>query len=325
MLGSGLRLQPAGAGELLGRATTGRAMDRRCAPGSNGHLEQAGVDLRGRADPDPVLPQGLRLRVQPDLGVVLPRSRRRPSGDPVRGVEHVRRMARLPGARCARRRGRPTARGASVRTSFAKELYVSPFIDMDATYDFTTREPDDRVSVVVRETAAGGRVLVATLGARRRQLTGRSLLATLLRYPFVTLKVIGGIHWEALKLWRKGAPFRRRGLPPAAPLTIVRPANRRRPRTGLSGRGRAPCAVGARYGSRMSGTFGGALERRLLSIVGNTIRVGTLSVRTPDGRVERFVGRIARTDCARRPARLAPAAAPHHDRCDRARRRLHRS
>jgi cyclopropane-fatty-acyl-phospholipid synthase len=41
----------------------------------------------------------------------------------------------------------------------------------------------------------------------------------------------------------------------------------------------------------MSGTFGGSLERRLLSIVGNTIRVGTLSVRTPDGRVERFVGR----------------------------------
>ena len=43
-------------------------------------------------------------------------------------------------------------RGASVRTRFAKELFVSPFIDMDATYDFTTREPDQRVSVVVRET-----------------------------------------------------------------------------------------------------------------------------------------------------------------------------
>ena len=113
--------------------------------------------------------------------------------------------------------------GASVRTSFAKELYVSPFIDMDATYDFSTRDPDDRVSVVVRETAPGGRVLVATLGARRSELTSRALLATLVRYPFVTLKVIGGIHWEALKLWRKGAPFRRRGLPPAAPLTIVRP------------------------------------------------------------------------------------------------------
>ena len=67
-------------------------------------------------------------------------------------------------------------RGASVRTAFAKELYVSPFIDMEATYDFTTREPDDRVSVVVRESTPGGRVLIATLGARRLPLTGRTLL-----------------------------------------------------------------------------------------------------------------------------------------------------
>ena len=66
-------------------------------------------------------------------------------------------------------------RGRSVRTIFDKELFVSPFIDMAATYDFTTRVPDERVSVVVRETAAGGQVLVATLGARRRPLTGRSL------------------------------------------------------------------------------------------------------------------------------------------------------
>ena len=112
-------------------------------------------------------------------------------------------------------------RGASVRARFAKELFVSPFIGMDATYDFTTREPDQRVSVVVRETIPQGQVLVATLGARRRELTSRSLVTTLVRYPFVTLKVIGGIHWEAVKLWRKGAPYRRRGLPPAAPVTIV--------------------------------------------------------------------------------------------------------
>jgi DUF1365 family protein len=83
--------------------------------------------------------------------------------------------------------------------------------------------PDERVSVVVRETAAGGQVLVATLGARRRPLTGRSLAAVLLRYPLVTVKVIGGIYWEALKLWRKGAPYRRRGTPPASAMTVVGP------------------------------------------------------------------------------------------------------
>lgn len=117
-------------------------------------------------------------------------------------------------------------RASSVRTIFDKQLYVSPFIDMAASYDFTTRVPDERVSVVVRETAAGGRVLVATLGAARRPLTAASLASVLARYPLVTLKVIGGIHWEALKLRLKGAPYRRRGAPPASPMTIVGGANR---------------------------------------------------------------------------------------------------
>ena len=117
-------------------------------------------------------------------------------------------------------------RAHSVRTIFDKRLYVSPFIDMAATYDFTTRVPDERVSVVVRETAAGGRVLVATLGAARRPLTGPSLVSVLARYPLVTLKVIGGIHWEALKLRLKGAPYRRRAAPPASPMTVVAGANR---------------------------------------------------------------------------------------------------
>jgi len=118
------------------------------------------------------------------------------------------------------------ARGRRVRTVFDKRLFVSPFIDMAATYDFTTRVPDERASVVVRETAAGGLVLVATLGARRRPLTGGTLASVLLRHPLVTVKVVGGIHWEALQLWRKGAPYRRRGAPPASPMTIVTGSNR---------------------------------------------------------------------------------------------------
>ena len=133
-------------------------------------------------------------------------------------------------------------RGHSVRTIFDKELFVSPFIDMAATYDFSTRVPDERVSVVVRETAAGGQVLVATLGARRRPLTGRSLASVLLRYPLVTVKVIGGIHWEALKLWRKGAPYRRRGAPPVSPMTVVVGANRPARVPSGAGSGRGPLA-----------------------------------------------------------------------------------
>ena len=34
----------------------------------------------------------------------------------------------------------------------------------------------------------------------------RSLAWALLRWPFMTLKVVGAIHWQALKLWLKGVP-----------------------------------------------------------------------------------------------------------------------
>ena len=113
--------------------------------------------------------------------------------------------------------------GDLVRRRFDKELFVSPFIDMEARYDFTTRVPDDRATIAVREFVAQGQVLTAALDARRVPLTTANLVRAFLRYPLVTLKVIGGIHWEALKLWRKGAPYRTRGAPPAHPVTILAP------------------------------------------------------------------------------------------------------
>ncbi len=114
-----------------------------------------------------------------------------------------------------------------IRSSFDKQLFVSPFIDMASTYDFRTRVPDERIAVLVRQMAAGGQVLVATLTGRRRALTGRGLARVLARYPLVTLKVMAGIHWEAAKLRLKGAPYRRRSLPPAHDTTVVRSRVRR--------------------------------------------------------------------------------------------------
>lgn len=46
------------------------------------------------------------------------------------------------------------------------------------------------------------------------QLTSASLLGLTARIPFLTLKIIAGIHWEALKLWLKGARYVRRPAPP---------------------------------------------------------------------------------------------------------------
>lgn len=92
----------------------------------------------------------------------------------------------------------------TVHQHCAKEFYVSPFLDMDMTYDFRVAPPDERVSVVVAADDRRGAVLVASLSGERRVLTDRALAAIFLSLPLMTLKVMAAIHWEALKIWWKG-------------------------------------------------------------------------------------------------------------------------
>jgi DUF1365 family protein len=108
-----------------------------------------------------------------------------------------------------------------VRQACAKRFYVSPFMDMDLAYDFDIDPPGEAVSVGIRVSDADGPLLTAAFAGRRRPLTDANLLEAWLGHPLVTLKVVAGIHWEALKLWGKGMKLRRRPAPPAEAFTIV--------------------------------------------------------------------------------------------------------
>jgi len=108
-----------------------------------------------------------------------------------------------------------------VRQSCAKGFYVSPFMAMDMTYDFTVRPPSAEVAITVRGSDAEGTVITASFTGTRRELSDAALLATFLRYPLLTLKVVGGIHWEALKLLAKGLRLRPRPAPPGHAVTVV--------------------------------------------------------------------------------------------------------
>ena len=112
----------------------------------------------------------------------------------------------------------------NARHVFAKELFVSPFIDMDATYEFRMRPPDERAALLIREHLPSGHLLTATFVATRTSLTSRALWQAFASHPMMTLKVISGIHWQALRLWLKGAPFRRHGAAPDRLVTIDTPA-----------------------------------------------------------------------------------------------------
>ena len=116
------------------------------------------------------------------------------------------------------------ADGAVVRQRCAKAFYVSPFMDMNIDYEFRIQPPGERISLSIQGSDAQGPVLVASLMGLRREITDGALVRMFVTHPLLTLKVIAGIHWDALKLWTKGMRLRPR--PPAPPpVTIVRDAD----------------------------------------------------------------------------------------------------
>lgn len=107
-----------------------------------------------------------------------------------------------------------------IRQTTEKTFFVSPFMDMDLTYDFTVRQPGEAVSVVVAVRRGDQPILTASFAGQRRPLTDRELLQAWLTHPLLTWKVMWGIHWEAAKGMLKGARYRNRDKPPAHPVTV---------------------------------------------------------------------------------------------------------
>jgi DUF1365 family protein len=98
-----------------------------------------------------------------------------------------------------------------LRATATKSLYVSPFMAFDVGYEFLLTPPGESLVAHMNVWPDGGvhrtPTFDATLTLRRRPWTASSLRATLLRQPLMTAKVIGAIHWEALRLRRKGLPI----------------------------------------------------------------------------------------------------------------------
>ena len=97
---------------------------------------------------------------------------------------------------------------APISQQAAKVFHVSPFMPIDGSYRFTLHPPGDTLSLLIRYLDADGKDrMTARHTAVRTDLTDRALMAAIVKHPLMTVKVIAGIHWEALKLWKKGAPF----------------------------------------------------------------------------------------------------------------------
>jgi DUF1365 family protein len=94
---------------------------------------------------------------------------------------------------------------AGVRQQQDKLFYVSPFIEMAMRYHFRVLPPGQRIQLRILETDRDGPLLAATFTGLRRALSTGQLWRSFFALPLVTVKIMAAIHWEALRLWLKGA------------------------------------------------------------------------------------------------------------------------
>lgn len=97
-------------------------------------------------------------------------------------------------------------RGDEMRFRFGKSFHVSPFMPMAQQYHWRFGTPGPRLAVHMENHDERGKVFDATLTLERREIGSAALAGALARHPFLTLQVLGAIHWQALWLWAKRVP-----------------------------------------------------------------------------------------------------------------------
>ncbi len=103
------------------------------------------------------------------------------------------------------------------RLKARKNLHVSPFQPVAGEYTFRFDVTDAHIGIVIDYQSAESGVY-ATFHGPRKPMTNRSIVGAAIARPMGSLRVLALIHWQALRLWWKGAGFRAR---PHAPKTEV--------------------------------------------------------------------------------------------------------
>ena len=89
-----------------------------------------------------------------------------------------------------------------------KKFYVSPFIEMDTYYKFSTRTPSDKLSLLIEQfNTKNEKVLFASQNGKKTYFTSATILKSFFKNPLMTFRVFFGIHYQALRIFFKGGRY----------------------------------------------------------------------------------------------------------------------
>ena len=95
-----------------------------------------------------------------------------------------------------------------------KMFHVSPFFPVDGEYRFRFHQQDNKRTVAINYWHNQQLRLKTVITGSAMPLSPANLVKTFARLGWNTALVVSRIHWQALKLWRKGAVFHRKPVPP---------------------------------------------------------------------------------------------------------------
>jgi len=96
-----------------------------------------------------------------------------------------------------------------VHGTLRKAMHVSPFLPMGLAYHWRLQRPAETLRFGL-DCSDGVRTRVcAGLLMERRELTPATLRQVLLRHAPMPAVVLGGIYWQALRMWWKRVPYHR--------------------------------------------------------------------------------------------------------------------
>ena len=95
-----------------------------------------------------------------------------------------------------------------------KVFHVSPFLEVKGHYRFRFPQHPGARTVHIDYLEAATPVLRTAISGKAARLDDSTLLQAFLAMGWATVMVVLRIHWQALRLWLKGARFFRKPAPP---------------------------------------------------------------------------------------------------------------